>query len=99
MSINFKERTKRASTIESEISNILGIFKKEKKKRFAFWNDAVGEKIAKIASPSYKKHDVLFVKVQDSTWRFVLSQQKEELLLNINKNLAENKKLKDIIFK
>ncbi|MEO8513808.1 MAG: DUF721 domain-containing protein [Ignavibacteria bacterium] len=99
MLIDFKERTKKTTTLDAEISNILGVFKKEKKRRFAFWNDAVGEKIAKIASPSYKKHDVLFVKVQDSTWRFVLSQQKEELLESINKNLNENKKIKDIIFK
>jgi predicted nucleic acid-binding Zn ribbon protein len=97
--INLKERTKKASSLDAEISNILGVFKKEKKKRYAFWNDAVGEKIAEIASPTFKKHGILFVKVQDSTWRFVLAQQKDELIESINKNLKEDKKIKDIIFK
>lgn len=97
--IDLKERTKKPAALDVEISNILGIYKKEKKKRFAFWNDAVGEKIAQIAWPTFKKHEILFVKVQDSTWRFVLSQQKDELIQSINKNLKEDKKIKDIIFK
>lgn len=99
MSINYKIHSKKTSDLYSEIGNLLGTLKKEKKKRYAFWEAAVGGKIAEIATPTYKKNNVLMVKVRDSVWRFELTRRKFELLENINKNLTPTKQIKDIIFK
>jgi predicted nucleic acid-binding Zn ribbon protein len=99
LSINYKIHSKKTSDLHSEIGELLGTLKREKKRRYAFWETAVGDKIAKIAVPTYKRNDVLMVKVQDSVWRFELTRRKFEILENVNKNLTPTKQIKDIIFK
>lgn len=99
MSINYKIHAKKTSDLNSEIGKLLGTLRKEKKKRYAFWESAVGAKIAEIATPTYKRNDVLMVKVEDSVWRFELTRRKFELLESINGNLPPTKQIKDIIFK
>jgi predicted nucleic acid-binding Zn ribbon protein len=99
LSINYKIHAKKTSDLHSEIGELLGTLKTEKKRRYAFWESAVGERIARIAVPTYRKNDVLMVKVQDSVWRFELTRRKSEILENVNKNLAPVKQIKDIIFK
>jgi predicted nucleic acid-binding Zn ribbon protein len=99
VSIDFKKRAKRPSELTYEVNELLESLRNVKKQRFAFWRNVVGDKIAEIAVPSYKKNSVLIVKVSDSVWRFELTRRKEELLQSVNAALSENKKLKDIIFK
>jgi predicted nucleic acid-binding Zn ribbon protein len=99
LSIDYRKRTKKASELNSEVAELLESLKAAKRRRFAFWANAVGDKIAEIAVPSYKKNGVLIVKVRDSVWRFELTRRKEELIQSINSSLKEDKKLKDIIFK
>ncbi len=99
MLIDFKEHAKRQTTLNSEISALFGDLKKQKKKRFDYWYQAVGEKIGKLAIPTYKKNDVLYVSVVNPVSRFELTRMKPEILESVNKILSENKKLKDIIFK
>lgn len=99
MLIDFKEHTKRQTTLNSEISALFTDLKKQKKKRFDYWYQAVGEKIGKIAIPTYKKNDVLYVSVVNPVSRFELTRMKPEILESVNKLLSENKKLKDILFK
>jgi predicted nucleic acid-binding Zn ribbon protein len=99
LSIDYRKRTKKASELNSEVAELLESLKGAKRRRFAFWANAVGDKIAEIAVPSYKKNGVLIVKVRDSVWRFELTRRKEELIQSINSSLKEDKKLKDIIFK
>jgi hypothetical protein len=97
--INYKERAKHQTSLNSEISALFTDLKKQKKKRFDFWYQAVGEKLGKIAIPTYKKNDVLYVSVVNPVSRFELTRMKPEILESVNKILSENKKLKDIIFK
>ncbi|MBZ0202046.1 MAG: DUF721 domain-containing protein [Ignavibacteria bacterium] len=99
MSINYKVHKKKPSALNEEIGQLLGKLKEIKKDKYSFWHNAVGETISKIAVPTYKKKDILFVKVHDSVWRFELTRRKCELLENINNNLNTENKLKDIIFK
>ena len=99
MSINLKTRTKKTKELNAEINDLLSSLKNIKKQRYSFWFTAVGETISKVAVPVYKKNGILLVKVQDSVWRFELTRRKDELLESINKELKENKKIKDIIFK
>ncbi len=99
MSIDFKEHTKKQTTLNSEISALFTDLKKQKKKRYDYWYRAVGEKIGKIAIPTYKKNDVLYISVVNPVSRFELTRMKPEILDSVNKILSENKKLKDIIFK
>ncbi len=99
LSIDYKKRAKRPSELAFEVNELLDSLKNTKRQRYTFWKNVVGEKIAEIAVPSYKKNGVLIVKVRDSVWRFELTRRKDELLQSVNVTLPENKKLKDIIFK
>jgi len=97
--IDFKARKKKQTTLHDEIGDLIGAIKKQKKNRFDFWYEAVGEKIGKIAVPTFKKHGVLYVSVVNPVSRFELTRMKQEILEKVNSNLIETKKLKDIIFK
>lgn len=99
MLIDFKEHRKKQTTLNAEISELIGAIKKQKKDRFDFWYQAVGEKIGKIAVPTFKKHGVLYVRVVNPVSRFELTRMKQEILEKVNINLSENKQIKDIIFK
>lgn len=99
MLIDFKEHRKKQTTLNDEISELLGAIKKQKKERFDFWYAAVGEKIGKIAVPTFKKHGVLYVSVVNPVSRFELTRMKQEILEKVNINLSETKQIKDIIFK
>lgn len=97
MPINFTKHSHRQKDLGREISDLVKSLKKEKKKKFGFWEKAVGEKISEIAVPYRLKNDILLIKVTDSVWRFELTKRKEDLLQSVN-NFTENK-IKDIIFK
>lgn len=99
MLIDFKEHRKKQTTLNEEIGDLLGVIKKQKKDRFDFWYQAVGEKLGKIAVPTFKKHGVLYVSVVNPVSRFELTRMKQEILEEVNKNLSETKQIKDIIFK
>lgn len=99
MSIDYKSRTKKPEGLSSEIEKILGGLKEKKKKRYAYWSEAVGETIAKVAIPVYSKNGVLMVKVEDPVWRFELTRRKSEVLESVNKKVKKNNQYKDIIFK
>ncbi len=99
MAIDYKEHKKKQSSLGNEILNLIGEIKETKKNRFDYWFQAVGEKIGKIAIPSFKKHGVLYVNVVNPVSRFELTRMKAEILETVNRNLTESKKLKDIIFK
>ena len=99
MLIDLKERTKKQSTLNQEISALFSDLKKQKKNRFGYWYQAVGEKIGKIAVPTFKKNGVLFVSVVNPVSRFELTRMKPEIIESVNKLLIESKKIKDIIFK
>ena len=95
--IDFREHSQRRSTIKDEVNELLKGVKKYQKARYAYWEAVVGEKIGKVAVPVKNKKGVLFVKVEDSVWRFELTRRKEELIAKINEYSNKNK-IKDIVF-
>jgi predicted nucleic acid-binding Zn ribbon protein len=95
--IDFKTRTKRVSSLKNELNGLIKGIKKYQKDRFAYWEQTVGEKIAKVAVPVKNKKGVLFVKVEDAVWRFELTRRKDEILNKINEH-SKKSLIKDIVF-
>jgi predicted nucleic acid-binding Zn ribbon protein len=95
--IDFKKRSQHRSTLKDEVNGLLKGVKKYQKARYAYWEEVVGEKIGKVAVPVKNKKGVLFVKVEDSVWRFELTRRKEELITKINE-FSNKSKIKDIVF-
>jgi len=95
--IDFKKHSQRRSSLKDEVNSLLKGVKKYQKARYSYWEAVVGEKIGKVAVPVKNKKGVLFVKVEDSVWRFELTRRKEELITKINDNSSKNK-IKDIVF-
>lgn len=94
---NISKHSNKTLALNEEVAALIRSLKREKQRRFGFWEKAVGVKISEIAVPYRVKNDVLLVRVSDSVWRFELTKRKEELLTKINGNTE--KKIKDIIFK
>lgn len=94
---DFKKHSRRQASLSDEVQNLIKGIKKIRKSRFIFWEEVVGEKISKVAVPVKNKNGVLFVKVEDSIWRFELSRRKEELLIKINEHLKKNT-IREIVF-
>jgi predicted nucleic acid-binding Zn ribbon protein len=95
--IDFKTRTKRVASLKNELNGLIKGIKKYQKDRFAYWEQTVGEKIAKVAVPVKNKKGVLFVKVEDAVWRFELTRRKDEILNKINEH-SKKSLIKDIVF-
>lgn len=94
---DFKKHAQNQSLLSNEIDKLIKGIKRIRKSRFLFWEEVVGMKISKVAVPVMNKNGVLFVKVEDSIWRFELSRRKEELLPKINEHLKKNR-IKEIVF-
>ena len=87
---DYNKRTQKQSALGDEVTRLIKGVKNARRSKFVFWEEVVGEKIAKIAVPVKNKNGVLFVKVEDSVWRFELSRRKEELILKINEQLKKS---------
>jgi len=83
--------------LSAEIGDLIMGIRKTQKDRFPFWEAVVGQAVADVAMPVRNKKGVLMVKVRDSSWRFVLTRGKEEILVNINRFLKKDE-FKDIVF-
>lgn len=80
------------------MNSLIKEFTSVRKRRFSFWEDLVGEKIARIAVPVSLKRGVLLIRVEDPVWRFELTtRNKNELIVKINETLKKNS-IKDIVF-
>ncbi len=76
----------------------LGLGKKLKQyEAVRIWEEVVGERIARVATPSKIINGILIVKVEKSTWRNELSLLKREIIAKINAALKEDI-VKDIKF-
>lgn len=95
--INFEKHSNKPRALGAEISDLILGIKKTQKARYPFWEAVVGERVANIAMPVRNKKGVLMVKVRDSSWRFVLTREKEDIVININRFLKKEE-IKDIIF-
>ncbi len=103
--INTRIRDNKVSCLADEIVNmstILGVSDRENElKIFNVWKECVGDTIAKFAKPMGIKNNKLLVSVENSVWRFELSNRKEEILKKINLHLQTLKNkilIKDIVF-
>ena len=64
---------------------------------FVVWDEAVGERIAKIATPTRMLRGTLIVSVKSGAWRNELSMRKQEIVGRINELLG-GEIVKDIKF-
>jgi predicted nucleic acid-binding Zn ribbon protein len=97
MSISFNEHKNKQTNLKTEIVSLFKSLKSERISKFGFWEELVGEKLAKIAVPVSNKKGVLFVKVEDPVWRFELTREKNELLIKLKETCKRNS-IKDIVF-
>lgn len=78
-----------ANALDSLIEN-LGIRKKLREQEvFVLWAEAVGERIAKVATPTRMTQGTLVVSVKTGPWRNELAMRKKEIVDRLNKSLGE----------
>lgn len=96
-----KRPVTRAKTLGEALDELvenLGIKRKLREQEvFSLWDNAVGERIAKVAKPTRMLKGTLFVSVSSGTWRNELSMRKQEIVDRLNGVLAEEI-VKDIKF-
>jgi len=91
-------RTKSVGDAIEELVAQLGIKKKLREQdAFVVWDQAVGERIAKVATPTRMLRGTLLVSVKSGAWRNELSMRKQEIIRRINE-LVGDEVLKDIKF-
>ena len=61
------------------------------------WNRVVGERIAKESNPLKVKDSILFVKVENASWRNELVFLKSNIIRELNQSVGENV-IKEIVF-
>ena len=91
-------RTKSVGDAIEELIAQLGIKKKlHEQDAFLVWDQAVGERIAKVATPTRMLRGTLIVSVKSGAWRNELSMRKPEIIRRINE-LLNGEVVKDIKF-
>jgi predicted nucleic acid-binding Zn ribbon protein len=91
-------RTKSLGDAIEELVAQLGIKKKlHEQDAFVVWDEAVGERIAKVAIPMRILRGTLIVGVKSGVWRNELSMRKQEIIRRINELLG-GEIVKDIKF-
>jgi predicted nucleic acid-binding Zn ribbon protein len=91
-------RTKSVGDAIEELVEQLGIKKKlHEQDAFVVWDQAVGARIAKVATPTRMLRGTLIVSVKSGAWRNELSMRKQEIIRRINE-LVGDEVLKDIKF-
>ncbi len=89
---------KSVSTALDELVGNLGIQKKLREyDAVRFWDDIVGDHIAKATTPVRIVQGVLVVKVKTSAWRNELTLQKNALIERLNTAIGE-RVVRDIRF-
>jgi predicted nucleic acid-binding Zn ribbon protein len=87
-------KLKESIHISSVLDNMLNTYHQKSNSGLSrvwnFWNDAVGNKIAKNAQPAAFKGKVLIVHVTSSTWIHELRFLKKSIINNINAISGEN---------
>ena len=83
-------QTKSLGEALTELIESLGIKKKLREQEvFSLWDNAVGDRIAKVAKPMRMVKGTLFISVSSGTWRNELSMRKQEIVNRLNEVLAE----------
>ena len=83
------------TTLDSVLKDVAHDLKFEDKMEqvmlYRLWNEAVGEQIARNASPVLVRADVLHVNVSSSVWVQQLQFLRDTMLEKINANLRDRK--------
>jgi predicted nucleic acid-binding Zn ribbon protein len=61
------------------------------------WNRLVGERIASKANPLMVRDSILFVRVENASWRTELFFMKRKIIEELNQSVKDNV-IKDIVF-
>lgn len=100
-SIDTKTRANKTVSLKSEIDifmNYIGLDARMQELQILnVWKDCVGNAIANYSSPVEIRKSKLFVRVENSAWRYELSIKKDEIIEKLNKSLKK-KIIKEIIF-
>jgi predicted nucleic acid-binding Zn ribbon protein len=86
-------KTPEPKTLEKALVSVLeelGLGKKIRQLRaLEVWNEAVGERIARVATPERIDGGKLVVRVSNAPWRSELVFLKKEIMVKLNKALGE----------
>ena len=93
-----KPNSQPLGTVLTSLMEELGLAKKLKQyEAVRIWEEVLGERIARVATPTKIINGTLLVKVEKSTWRNELSLLKREIITKLNAALKEEI-VKDIKF-
>ena len=88
----------KSGPLGDEIKKIISGLQKEKGQDFLeAWEKAVGEKAAKHTKIIFLKNGQLVVNVNNSSWLYKLTLEKQGILERLNK--AQNRKVKELQFR
>lgn len=92
-SSDFKKRANKPVLLKEEIEVFLnelgldtGLYSLQLS---AVWKESVGESIAKLSKPVVIKRGKLYVKVENSVWRYELSIKKKEIIKCFNEKIEK----------
>ncbi len=93
---------KKAAELGSVLNKVLRDLHIEKKvyqsQAMLVWNEVVGEKISRISHAKKVENGILFVHVENPSWRTELSYLKRDIITRLNKKIGMNV-ITDIILK
>lgn len=90
---------KKLGTVVDSVLKKYGLDKKLKEVAVLnMWEDVVGEKISEVAKAVKIKKGILFVSVENSSWRSELNFMKNDIIKKLNNQLKEDL-VKDILFR
>jgi hypothetical protein len=96
--LELEDSMRKIKDILPSILNKMGINKGiEQAKAIAFWNDIVGDNIAKNAKPFRVRKGILYVAVRSSVWASELQMMEPEIRKKINEYL-NNDVIKELRF-
>lgn len=100
--IDLKTRMNKTVSLKDEMDEFLKYMgvdgKMQELKIFDAWKECVGESIANHSTPEGIRHNKLFVKAENATWRYELTLRKLEIIDNLNKVLKKTI-IKEIVFR
>ena len=90
MKVRLGSHAKSLGDALDELVETLGIRKKLREQDvFTRWDEAVGERIAQVATPTRMLEGTLFVSVKSAAWRNELSMRKQEIVDRLNEILTD----------
>ncbi|MCB0720702.1 MAG: DUF721 domain-containing protein [Ignavibacteriae bacterium] len=100
--IDTKTRMNKTISLKEDLDEFMRYFgvdgRMQELKIYDAWEECVGSSIAKHSEPVEIRNSKLFVKAENSVWRYELSLKKTEIIDNLNKVLKKST-IKEIVFR